>query len=104
MTAARTPACIVCHTTEPPLTLYQGGQCCPAHTPAARAGKPEPGLGRYCPRRRCYCGDCPWWTPRPTDMAVTFTVIDLQAIASGKRRSSPHVYAGAKATPERTTT
>lgn len=99
---ARTPVCVVCHTTEQPLRPYQCGPCCPAHTPAARAGIPEPGEGRYCPARRCYCGQCPWWTAPTTDLHVPMTVIDLQAIASGKRRSSPHVYAGAKATIEGT--
>ncbi|MFI6979336.1 hypothetical protein ACIBSV_12220 [Embleya sp. NPDC050154] len=79
---------------------YADGYRCPIHTPAAVAGVPEPGEGRYCSARRCYCGGCPQWTPPPTDTYVPLSVIDLKHIASGKRRSSPHVYAGARATIE----
>jgi Bifunctional DNA primase/polymerase, N-terminal len=45
-----------------PARLYPAGWRCPEHTPAALAGQPEPGAGRYCPPRLCVCGDCPPWT------------------------------------------
>jgi hypothetical protein len=41
-----------------PARLYLSGWRCPAHTPAALAGKPEPGTGRYCPPGLCWCGTC----------------------------------------------
>jgi len=42
-----------------PTRLYPAGPRCPAHTPAALAGQPEPGAGRYCPPAICWCGRCP---------------------------------------------
>jgi hypothetical protein len=45
--------------TATPTRLYPAGWRCPAHTPAALAGKPEPGGGRYCPPGICWCGNCP---------------------------------------------
>jgi hypothetical protein len=42
-----------------PARLYLTGWRCPAHTPAALAGQPEPGTGRYCPPAICWCGHCP---------------------------------------------
>ena len=42
-----------------PTRLYPAGPRCPAHTPAALAGQPEPGAGRYCPPALCWCGHCP---------------------------------------------
>jgi Bifunctional DNA primase/polymerase, N-terminal len=42
-----------------PAALYPAGARCPAHTPAALAGQPEPGAGRYCPPALCRCGHCP---------------------------------------------
>ena len=42
-----------------PARLYPAGPRCPAHTPAALAGQPEPGAGRYCPPALCWCGQCP---------------------------------------------
>jgi len=42
-----------------PTRLYPAGWRCPAHTPAALAGRPEPGAGRYCPPAICWCGHCP---------------------------------------------
>jgi hypothetical protein len=38
--------------------LYLVGPRCPAHTPAALAGEPEPGAGACCPPARCWCGAC----------------------------------------------
>ena len=66
--------------------LYPAGWRCPEHTPAALAGDPEPGAGRYCAPKRCYCGECPWWT-ETTPYADGQTAVDVQAIASGKRRA-----------------
>ena len=45
--------------------------------------------GRYC-LRRCYCGQCPQYVPmrvRATNTPDQWTVIDLAAVRSGKRRS-----------------
>jgi hypothetical protein len=42
-----------------PARLYLPGWRCTGHTPAALAGKPEPGAGRYCPPALCWCGHCP---------------------------------------------
>ena len=42
-----------------PTRLYPAGWRCAAHTPAALAGRPEPGKGRYCPPAICWCGHCP---------------------------------------------
>jgi hypothetical protein len=41
-----------------PARPFLPGWRCPAHTPAALAGKPEPGAGRYCPPALCWCGHC----------------------------------------------
>jgi hypothetical protein len=53
-----------CGTT--PARLFPAGHRCAAHTPAALAGKPEPGAGRYCAPGICWCGHCP---PRPPSQA-----------------------------------
>ena len=42
---------------RPGCTRPGGGA--PTHTPAALAGRPEPGAGRYCPPALCWCGHCP---------------------------------------------
>lgn len=76
--------------------LYAGGFRCPAHTPAALTGQPEPDSARYCAPARCYCGRCPAWTDHPT-YADGATVIDIRAIASGKRRASLTEYRNAQA-------
>lgn len=47
---------------------YIQGPACPAHTPAALAGQPEPPDG-YCAPLRCYCRRCPSWRPNPADDA-----------------------------------
>lgn len=76
--------------------LYAEGHRCPAHSPAARRGHPEPDLKRYCAPFKCYCQDpaCPaiYGTPTP----ALETVLDTRAIASGKRRSSPQAYRAAQ--------
>lgn len=39
---------------------------CAAGGQAGVASACDPrGSGRYCAPRRCYCGHCPWWAPRP---------------------------------------
>ena len=75
----------VCGETEG-VRPYAGGPACPAHTPAARAGNPEPDSQRYCAPLRCYCGQCASWVP-DTTYQVGETVVDLRVKASGKRRS-----------------
>jgi hypothetical protein len=84
-----------CGTTEG-TRLYAGGWRCPVHTPARLAGRPEPGEGRYCAPYRCYCRQCPSWTP-DTTYHVGETVIDLAAVKSGKRRSTLAKYRDAQA-------
>ena len=67
-----------------PARPFAEGPRCAAHTPAARAGKPEPDAARYC-MGICYCekGCAP-----PVPLApVRRTVIDDRVIASGKRRA-----------------
>jgi hypothetical protein len=61
-----------CGTT--PTRLYMTGPRCAAHTPAALAGLPEPGTGRYCPPALCWCGTCPPRHPGPPDHPVPPTV------------------------------
>lgn len=37
-----------------------------ADVPLMTNGRPNPtGRGRYCAPNRCYCGDCPSWSPLP---------------------------------------
>jgi len=69
---------------------YLTGLCCPEHTPRALRGLPEfePGPG--------WPADA-WSTPSPLSASALF---DERAVASGRRRSSPHVYAAAKAAEE----
>jgi hypothetical protein len=47
------------HCGATPARLYLPGWRCAAHTPAALAGRPEPGATRYCPPAACNCGQCP---------------------------------------------
>jgi len=85
-----------CPCGSPDARLFAEGWRCPAHTPAARAGKPEPDIARYCAPLRCYCGQCPSWTP-DTSYHVGETVLDIRAVASGKRRSNLTEYRNAQA-------
>ncbi|MFD7410645.1 hypothetical protein [Kitasatospora purpeofusca] len=64
---------------------YVVGHRCPAHTPAAEAGHPEPLPG-------------PGYTPQslPTPASAS-ALVDAWAIASGKRRSSAQTYRLAQA-------
>jgi hypothetical protein len=75
---------------------YACGPRCRAHTPAALAGRPEPGTRRYCAPARCYCGSCPSWTPDASYFPGD-TVVDIEAVRSGKRRSSLTQYRNAQA-------
>ena len=67
--------------------LYGTGLRCPAHTPAALAGRPEPAPGPGMPASA-------WTALSPLG---TSALIDARAVASGKRRSSLHVYRAAQA-------
>ena len=75
--------------------LYAEGWRCPAHTPAARAGRPEPDSARYCAPARCYCGQHPGYQ-RALE-PITATVVDRDAIASGRRRAPLGAYREAQA-------
>ncbi|MGW3442209.1 hypothetical protein [Streptomyces sp. NPDC001076] len=71
---------------------YLSGLCCPAHTPNALRGLPEvpPGPGIR--------------PDAPMSPLSASRVHDDRAVASGKRRSSPHTYRAAQAaTAGRTT-
>lgn len=71
--------------------LYVAGHCCPLHTPRALQGLPEIPPGPGWPAAA-------WTTLSPLSASA---LIDERAVASGRRRSSPHVYAAAKAAEER---
>ena len=75
---------------------YAEGPRCPEHTPAMRRGHPEPDVARYCAPLRCYCGGCASWTPDATYQDGE-TVVDIRAVASGKRRASLTQYRNAQA-------
>ncbi|MER5677399.1 hypothetical protein ACFWZZ_00480 [[Kitasatospora] papulosa] len=80
------------------LRPYLPGLRCPAHTPAALQGRPEPVPGPGWPATA-------WTTPSPQSASALF---DQRAIASGKRRAAAHTYRTARdavrATPTRTDT
>ena len=59
---------------------YLPGMRCPAHTPAAMAGRPEPGRTAT---------SLPKMAPLPQSAS---RVNDNRAVASGKRRSTPAQY------------
>lgn len=71
---------------------YAEGWRCADHTPAARAGQPEPDATRYCAPGRCYCNQpgCPARRSYGRGLdPIRDTIIDFRAAASGRRRSSP---------------
>lgn len=72
---------------------YQTGLCCPACTPAAKAGRPEvlvdPTMTLEALKRRA---GRPAYTPPPNDSSL----LDERAIKSGKRRSRPRSYRDAQ--------
>lgn len=72
---------------------YLTGPACPAHTPRALQGLDEIPPGPGLP-------DGAWATPSPLNDS---RVADARAVASGKRRASPHVYAAARAAIDKTT-
>lgn len=77
---------------------YIQGPACPAHTPAALAGQPEPPEGQCAPAR-CYCRRCPSWLPyNPYALTADSWVTDARHIATGKKRASPTTQAAAKQT------
>ncbi|MBA9005993.1 hypothetical protein [Thermomonospora cellulosilytica] len=90
-----------------PTRRYDQGYKCRQHTPSALEGKPEPPPG-YCAPGRCYCGrgTCPAFeTYRQADTYADNPYawqVDAEAIASGKRRSSPTAYASARASLTKT--
>jgi hypothetical protein len=51
------------------------------HTPAALAGLPEPGAGRYCPPALCWCGSCPPRQPGTPGHPAQRPAIQLGALA-----------------------
>lgn len=65
------------HCGQTPARPYLTGPRCAAHTPAALAGKPEPGDG-YCAPLRCHCGACPAWVPLPAVIQVPRKLIVQQ--------------------------
>ena len=75
--------------------LYAAGERCPAHTPSALAGVPEPDAARYCPPRVCWCGACPGKQRAPITPPGE-TVTDIRAKASGKRRAGLPAYRDAQ--------
>ena len=52
---------------------------------------------RYCAPTRCYCGECPSYGQHFVCLDFRGTIIDLRAIASGKRRAPAHEYRAARA-------
>lgn len=78
---------------------YVSGMCCPDHTPARLAGRPEnkPDPARSMTGLRLAAGVT---TPLVTPDAPT--VVDVRAIASGKRRSNPQDYRAAQAAAAQT--
>jgi hypothetical protein len=66
--------------------LHLTGLCCPLHTPNALKGLPEAPPGPGWPAAA-------WTTLSPLSASA---LLDERAVASGRRRSSPHVYAAAK--------
>jgi hypothetical protein len=73
---------------------YAEGWRCDPHSPWARAGNPDPSSARYC-LAICYCGTCPHRRSRVL-APITQTVIDIEAIRTGKRRASPGQYRDAR--------
>ncbi len=80
---------------EPSTGYYLTGRCCPAHTPAALAGRPEtvpdPPLTLAGLRIRAGIN------PQQTAPLAASRLIDDRVIARGSRRSSAHEYAEARA-------
>ena len=64
-----------------PARLYPAGWRCPAHTPAAVAGRPEPGADRYCPPAICWCGQCPAPGPQGQDQEKAPAGLTIEAAA-----------------------
>ena len=64
-----------------PARHYRAGCRCAVHTPAALAGLPEPGAGRYCPPALCWCGTCPPPHPGTPPRPAQPPAIQLSALA-----------------------
>lgn len=69
-----------------PVRFYRTGWKCPAHTPWAESGRPEPLAGPGLPHGE-----------RIPSQLSDSALFDSRAIASGKRRSSPKAYRAAQA-------
>lgn len=76
-------------------TGYVCGVRCPAHTPAALAGRPEtvPDPARTLMGLRAAAGADPEVPMTPASP----TKVDARAVASGKRRSAPNDFKAARA-------
>mgnify|MGYP001583707554 CR=1 FL=1 len=68
-----------------PVRFYRTGWKCPAHSPSAEAGLPEPLPGPGMPHGA-----------RIPSLLADSALFDNRAIASGKRRSSPQAYRAAQ--------
>lgn len=68
-----------------PVRFYRTGWRCNAHSPWAQAGQKEPQPGTAPPP-----------SSLPLSPLSASRIHDERAIASGKRRSSPHTYRAAK--------
>jgi hypothetical protein len=75
-----------------PVRFFLTGWKCPAHSPWAEAGLPEPMPGPGLPHGARI--------PAPLSASA---LIDDRAAASGKRRSSPEAYRAAQAAVRKTT-
>jgi hypothetical protein len=79
-----------------PSRLYQTGDCCPLHTPAAVAGRPETYADPELTAEALY-------EKRGIKhgfLANDSSLIDDRAVASGRRRSNPHTWKAARAAEE----
>lgn len=89
--------------THPAVAVFLTGPRCGHHTPAAVAGRPEPAPD---PARTMDGLRRAWYADRGLPF-VEFhtpageTVVDQRAVASGKRRSSHHVFRAAQAAVNR---
>lgn len=89
--------------TDPAVDVFLVGPRCAGHTPAAVAGRPEPAPD---PARTMDGLRRGWYADRGLPFVefhtpAAETVVDQRAVASGKRRSSHHVFRAAQAAVNR---